>query len=90
MADEQNEWLDRETAELLLCGESPEAVHPGSRKGAERLAAALDALSAPPGPQASSVSADAELPGVVAAVGACPQVEAEPGVAAAREAPPHG
>ncbi|MBZ6198556.1 hypothetical protein KVH17_02365 [Streptomyces olivaceus] len=84
MADEQNEWLDRETAELLLCGESPEAVHPGSRKRAERLAAALGALSAPPGPQASSVSADAELPGEEAALAAFRKVNAERSDASAR------
>ncbi|MEU0473043.1 hypothetical protein [Streptomyces olivaceus] len=84
MADEQNEWLDRETAELLLSGESTEAVHPGSRKRAERLAAALDALSAPPGPQASSMSADAELPGEEAALAAFRKVNAERSDASAR------
>ncbi|ODA71794.1 hypothetical protein [Streptomyces sp. AVP053U2] len=62
MADEQHRWLDRETAERLLGGESPEAVDPVGREQAERLARVLGALSAPPPP------AGGELPGEAAAL----------------------
>ncbi|GAB2777715.1 hypothetical protein GCM10027073_07840 [Streptomyces chlorus] len=64
MADEQYRWLDRETAERLLSGESPEAVDPADRDQAERLSSALGALSAPPPP------AGGELPGEAAALAA--------------------
>ncbi|MEU2775634.1 hypothetical protein ABZ646_22525 [Streptomyces sp. NPDC007162] len=64
MADEQYKWLNRETAERLLRGESLEAVDESVRDQAERLAARLGALSVPP------TAADAELPGEEAAVAA--------------------
>ncbi|MFI6401146.1 hypothetical protein [Streptomyces sp. NPDC050548] len=41
-------WLDRETAELLLRGESLEAVDPAARDQAERLARTLGALAVEP------------------------------------------
>ncbi|MFD5801566.1 hypothetical protein [Streptomyces sp. NPDC127020] len=71
MADEQDKWLDRETAELLLRGESPDAVRPTDRERAERLALALGALSTPP-----QLSAD-ELPGEAAALAAFRKAYAE-------------
>ncbi|MFJ8188549.1 hypothetical protein ACIQ8D_01940 [Streptomyces sp. NPDC096094] len=71
MADEQDRWLDRETAELLLRGESPQAVDPAARERAERLAGALAALSAPPVPTSE------ELPGEAAALAAFRKVRAE-------------
>ncbi|MFD0249290.1 hypothetical protein ACFVGX_00105 [Streptomyces sp. NPDC127113] len=71
MADKQDKWLDRETAELLLRGESPEAVRPTDRERAERLALALGALSAPPPPTAD------ELPGEAAALAAFRKAYAE-------------
>lgn len=71
MADEQDKWLDRETAELLLRGESPDAVRPADRERAERLALALGALSAPPTPTAD------ELPGEAAALAAFRKAYAE-------------
>lgn len=64
MADEQYRWLDRGTAERFLNGEPPEAADPTTRDQAERLAATLRALTAPPPP------ADAELPGEAAALAA--------------------
>ncbi|KOG31916.1 hypothetical protein [Streptomyces resistomycificus] len=64
MADEQYRWLDRETAERLLRGESLEAVDAADRDRAERLAKTLGALSADP-PRAG-----AELPGEAAALAA--------------------
>lgn len=57
-------WLDRETAELLLRGESLEAVDPAAREQAERLARTLGALSVEPSP------AKVELPGEEAALAA--------------------
>ncbi|MCZ4607276.1 hypothetical protein O3S80_26640, partial [Streptomyces sp. Lzd4kr] len=48
MADEQYRWLDRETAERLLRGESLEAVDAADRDHAERLAKTLEALTAEP------------------------------------------
>ncbi|MET7482447.1 hypothetical protein [Streptomyces sp. NPDC005538] len=57
-------WLDRGTAELLLRGESLEAVDPADRAQAERLAKALGALSVDPSP------AKVELPGEEAALAA--------------------
>jgi hypothetical protein len=64
MADEQHRWLDRETAERLLSGESLEAVDMAARDRAERLAKTLDALTAEPSPTS------AELPGEAAALAA--------------------
>ncbi|MET7680206.1 hypothetical protein [Streptomyces sp. NPDC005423] len=67
MADEQNRWLDRETAERLLRCESLDTVDATARDQAERLADALGALSADiplPGPSG------AELPGEAAALAA--------------------
>ncbi|MGW4540369.1 hypothetical protein ACWEOP_21180 [Streptomyces chartreusis] len=64
MADEQYRWLDRETAERLLRGESLEAVDAADRDQAERLAKTLEALTAEP-PLTS-----AELPGEGAALAA--------------------
>ncbi|MFD7342996.1 hypothetical protein ACFV9K_01585, partial [Streptomyces pharetrae] len=71
MADEQYRWLDRETAERLLRGESPDAVDPAARDQAERLAETLGALSAPPPPTSE------ELPGEAAALAAFRKVRAE-------------
>ncbi|MGN9759453.1 hypothetical protein [Streptomyces sp. SD31] len=64
MADEQYRWLDRETAERLLRGESLEAVDAANRDQAERLAKTLESLTAEP-PLSS-----AELPGEAAALAA--------------------
>ncbi|WP_282700860.1 hypothetical protein [Streptomyces sp. CC219B] len=64
MADEQYRWLDPETAERLLSGESLEAVDAADRDQAERLAKTLEALTAEP-PLSS-----AELPGEAAALAA--------------------
>jgi hypothetical protein len=64
MADEHNKWLNRETAERLLSGESLEAVDAAARDQAERLAEALGALSAEMAP------ATTELPGEQAALAA--------------------
>ncbi|WP_399887861.1 hypothetical protein ACGH7X_24255 [Streptomyces sp. BBFR51] len=71
MADEQNKWLDRETAELLLRGEPLEAAHPAARDRAERLVVALGALSAAPAPTGG------ELPGEAAALAAYRKVREE-------------
>ncbi|MFD6172193.1 hypothetical protein [Streptomyces coeruleorubidus] len=71
MADEQYWWLDRETAERLLSGEPLEAVDGATPDEAERLAAALRALSASP-PLTSE-----ELPGEAAAVAAFRKARAE-------------
>ncbi|MEU6809189.1 hypothetical protein ABZ920_09305 [Streptomyces sp. NPDC046831] len=71
MADEQHGWLDRETAERLLRGESPDTADATTRDQAERLAAALNALSP------TSVPADVELPGEAAALAAFREMRAE-------------
>ncbi|MER6349074.1 hypothetical protein ACWC10_33680 [Streptomyces sp. NPDC001595] len=71
MADEQYRWLDREMAERLLRGESPDAVDPAAREQADRLAEALGALSATP-PLTSE-----EVPGEGAALAAFRKVRAE-------------
>ncbi|WNM29787.1 hypothetical protein RKE30_04920 [Streptomyces sp. Li-HN-5-11] len=84
MADEQYRWLDRETTERLLRGESLDTVDPIARDQAERLAEALSALSAAPSP------ADAELPGEAAALAAFRKARAEradAGTAAAFDPP---
>ncbi|WP_109034424.1 hypothetical protein [Streptomyces rubrogriseus] len=70
MADEQDKWLDRETAEFLLRGEPLEGADPAVRDRAERLVAALGAL-APPVPSGE------ELPGEAAALAAFRKVRAE-------------
>lgn len=64
MADEQDKWLNRETAERLLRGEPLEAVDPSARDQAERLSRMLGALSAEAAP------APSELPGEQAALAA--------------------
>ncbi|WP_263981032.1 hypothetical protein [Streptomyces naphthomycinicus] len=64
MADEQHKWLNRETAERLLRGESLEAVGPAARDQAERLSKALGALSA------EAARAPGELPGEQGALAA--------------------
>ncbi|WP_338896428.1 hypothetical protein WBG99_12645 [Streptomyces sp. TG1A-60] len=67
MADEQNRWLNRDAVERLLRGEPLEAVDADTRARADRLAEALDALTAelsPPTPQ------NTELPGEEAALAA--------------------
>ncbi|MER7402012.1 hypothetical protein ABT373_05845 [Streptomyces sp. NPDC000070] len=71
MADEQYWWLDRETAERLLSGEPLEAVDGATPGDAERLAAALRALSASPPPTSE------ELPGEAAAMAAFRKARAE-------------
>ncbi|QUW93307.1 hypothetical protein [Streptomyces sp. V17-9] len=80
MADEQDKWLDRETAELLLRGEpleELESTDPATRERAARLVAALGELSAPPAPTGE------ELPGEAAALAAFRKVRAERADAAA-------
>ncbi|OIK04995.1 hypothetical protein [Streptomyces monashensis] len=64
MADEHDKWLNRETAERLLRGESLEAVDARARDQAERLSRALGALSA------QGTAATGELPGEQAALAA--------------------
>ncbi|MEV6052666.1 hypothetical protein [Streptomyces sp. NPDC052107] len=64
MADEQYKWLNRETAERLLRGESLEAVDASTRDQAARLSRALGALTAQTAPAAG------ELPGEQAALAA--------------------
>ncbi|WP_338699792.1 hypothetical protein V2W30_24560 [Streptomyces sp. Q6] len=84
MADEHYKWLDREAAERLLRGEPLKAVVENSAHGgaaadedlrqAERLAAALESLTAlPSGP-------DGELPGEEAALKAFRESRAVPAV----------
>ncbi|MEU3946162.1 extensin [Streptomyces sp. NPDC029526] len=73
MADEQNGWLDRETAERLLSGEPSAVADPAAREQAERLADALGALAAPPPPPGR------ELPGEAAALAAFRAARAERG-----------
>ncbi|MGC0338376.1 hypothetical protein [Streptomyces sp. SLBN-8D4] len=71
MADESYRWLDLETAERLLRGESLEAVDEAARDQAERLAKTLDALTAEPAPTSG------ELPGEEAALAAFRKVRAD-------------
>ncbi|NMO32401.1 extensin [Streptomyces sp. GMY01] len=89
MADEQDRWLDPETAERLLRGESLDTVDATARDRAERLARALDALAAEPYADTSSA---AELPGEAAALAAFRKAAAEraDARAAAGSAPAHG
>ncbi|MGW0787186.1 hypothetical protein ACWD04_02780 [Streptomyces sp. NPDC002911] len=63
MADEQQEWLDADAAEMLLRGESVEPVDDHARTEARQLEAALLALRTP-GP------AGEELPGEAAVLAA--------------------
>ncbi|MEV7126716.1 extensin [Streptomyces sp. NPDC093260] len=74
MADEQDRWLDPETAERLLRGESLDTVDVTARERAERLARALDALAAEP---YADHSPTAELPGEAAALAAFRKAAAE-------------
>lgn len=71
MADERYRWLDLETAERLLRGESLEAVDEAARDQAERLAKTLDALTVEPAPTSDG------LPGEEAALAAFRKVRAE-------------
>ncbi|WP_053852600.1 hypothetical protein [Streptomyces sp. NRRL B-24085] len=71
MADESYEWLDLETAERLLRGESLEAVDEADRDRAERLARTLDALTVEPAPTSGG------LPGEEAALAAFRKVRAD-------------
>ncbi|GKQ40936.1 hypothetical protein [Streptomyces sp. A012304] len=65
-------WLDRETAERLLNGESPDnAVAPEHRTEADRLARTLAALAAP------ALPLDEELPGEAAALAAFRKARAD-------------
>ncbi|MGW1784297.1 hypothetical protein ACWCQQ_35085 [Streptomyces sp. NPDC002143] len=77
MADKQDRWLDRETAERLLRGESPDnavAGGPAAGEEAERLARTLSALSAL---AAEPLPADEELPGEAAALAAFRKAQAD-------------
>ncbi|MEU1480084.1 hypothetical protein [Streptomyces sp. NPDC005760] len=71
MADESYGWLDPETAERLLRGESLEAVDGPARDQAERLAKTLDALTVEPAPTSGG------LPGEEAALAAFRKVRAD-------------
>ncbi|MEU6377759.1 hypothetical protein [Streptomyces sp. NPDC046909] len=74
MADnaDNNEWLNAETAERLLRGESLDnAVEPAARDEAERLAKTLGALTTDPPPNG------VELPGEAAALAAFRKVRAD-------------
>lgn len=84
MADEQYRWLDRETAERLLRGESLEAVDAADRDQAERLAKTLEALTVEP-PLSST-----ELPGEAAALAAFRAARADRDGAAATAGPDAG
>lgn len=99
MADKQNRWLDRETTERLLRGESPDnAVAPDVRDQAERLVRTLSALSglsglsAPGGTPPSDAPGElagelaGELPGEAAALTAFREARAERDARAVREA----
>ncbi|MDX2675563.1 hypothetical protein [Streptomyces soliscabiei] len=75
MADKQDRWLDRETAERLLRGESPgHGLEGPAEEQAERLARTLAALSAP---AAEPLPADEELPGEAAALAAFRKTHAD-------------
>ncbi|HEY8983039.1 MAG TPA: hypothetical protein VIU15_26105, partial [Streptomyces sp.] len=73
MADEQYRWLDPETAERLLNGESPDTVEPAHRERAARLTHALNSLT----PAHPAIADDGELPGEAAALAAFRKVRAE-------------
>ncbi|WP_406310991.1 extensin [Streptomyces thermoviolaceus] len=74
MADEQYRWLDRDTAERLLRGEPPGTADTAVTARAERLARALDSLTAGLCPEPP---ADEELPGEAAALAAFRKARAE-------------
>ncbi|MDX3578399.1 hypothetical protein PV663_15930, partial [Streptomyces sp. FL07-04A] len=75
MADKHDRWLDRETSERLLRGESvDDAVAGAAQEEAERLARTLGALSAS---AAAPPPADEELPGEAAALAAFRKVHAD-------------
>ncbi|MET9777189.1 hypothetical protein ABZ023_23460 [Streptomyces sp. NPDC006367] len=86
MADEHDGWLDPRTAEILLRGESLEAVDPAVRDRAERLGEALAALSAHPAPTSE------DMPGEAAALAAFRAARADRAAepSEARAAPGHG
>ncbi|WP_217168805.1 hypothetical protein [Streptomyces sp. AC512_CC834] len=84
MADEQDKWLDRETAELLLRGEPLEGVDPAARERAGRLVVALGALSAVP------ARTSEELPGEAAALAVFRKARAESADVSASAALAHG
>ncbi|KQX71089.1 hypothetical protein [Streptomyces sp. Root1310] len=88
MADKQDRWLDRETAERLLRGESPDnavdALDAVAREEAERLARTLGALAAH---AAEPLPADEELPGEAAALAAFRKAHADRADLAGRAAP---
>ncbi|WP_314221148.1 hypothetical protein [Streptomyces zaehneri] len=88
MADKQDRWLDRETAERLLRGESPDnavdAVDAVAREEAERLARTLGALAAL---AAEPLPADEELPGEAAALAAFRKAHADRADLAGRAGP---
>ncbi|WP_328780805.1 hypothetical protein OHT68_18155 [Streptomyces canus] len=71
MADESYGWLDLETAERLLRGESLEAVDAADRDHAERLAKTLEALTVEPAPTSGG------LPGEEAALAAFRKVRTD-------------
>ncbi|MDQ0583044.1 hypothetical protein [Streptomyces rishiriensis] len=78
MADKQDRWLDRETAERLLRGESPDnAVGAAAGEEAQRLARTLAALAALSAPAAETLPADEELPGEAAALAAFRKAHAD-------------
>ncbi|MEU5280603.1 hypothetical protein AB0G87_29810 [Streptomyces asoensis] len=75
MADKRDRWLDREAAERLLRGESPETAPGGpSADAAERLSRTLGALAAS---AAGPLPADEELPGEAAALAAFRKAHAD-------------
>ncbi|MEU5244383.1 hypothetical protein AB0G81_09775 [Streptomyces asoensis] len=75
MADKRDRWLDRETAERLLRGESPDtAVGGPAADEAERLSRTLGALAAS---AAGPLPADEELPGEAAALAAFRKAHAD-------------
>ncbi|MFE9608613.1 hypothetical protein [Streptomyces sp. NPDC006012] len=77
MADEQYQWLNRETAERLLRGEPLETVDAAARGQAERLAGTLAELSA------DGTPAKAELPGEERALAAFRKAREQPSEPAA-------
>ncbi|KQX59028.1 MULTISPECIES: hypothetical protein [unclassified Streptomyces] len=78
MADERYQWLDQEAAERLLRGEPVDPVDDRARRGAERLAKALDTARTPDLPPAVRT----ELPGEAAALAAFRQTAAARSAAA--------
>ncbi|WP_338484314.1 hypothetical protein VM636_11435 [Streptomyces sp. SCSIO 75703] len=76
MADEQDKWLDRETAEVVLRGEPLEKAGPEAEARARRLLDTLNALT----------TTDPELPGETAALAAFRAARAAPGTSLTRSA----